>query len=190
MHRWFVCQCTALTLAIAALAGLSESVSAQEALQPGESFVTRFSGTTIRNRRAIIDTAGTVGSIIDLRAPGAAPQGAHWVNEPQRLSATAAQVGQVFGVALDDATPPNIYLTATSAFGLHRNADNTDWMDGMWGPDGGPGTVYKLAAANNYKPQIFANITLDGRANNSAALGNIAYDRWNRQFYVSDLRPA
>ena len=39
-------------------------------------------------------------------------------------------------------TPPNIYVTATSAFGLHRNADNADWMAGMWGPGGGPGTVW------------------------------------------------
>ena len=32
------------------------------------------------------------------------------------------ETGQVFGVAFDDATPPNIYVTATAAFGLHRTA--------------------------------------------------------------------
>ena len=100
---------------------------------------------------------------------------------------TAGDVGQVFGVALDDATPPNIYLTATSAFGLHRNADNSDWMAGMWGPGGGPGTVYGSTAANDYQPEIFADITLDGRANTGAALGNIAFDRWHHQLFVSDL---
>ena len=100
---------------------------------------------------------------------------------------TAGTVGQVFGVALDDATPPNIYATATSAFGLHRSDGNTDWMAGMWGPGGGPGTVWKLDGANGNKPSIFAEITLDGRANSGAALGNIAFDRWNKQFFVSDL---
>ncbi len=100
---------------------------------------------------------------------------------------TAGDIGQVFGVALDDASPPNIYLTATAAFGLHRNADNSGWMDGMWGPGGGPGTVYRLAAANDYRPEIFAEITLDGRANSGAALGNIAFDREHHQLFVSDL---
>ncbi len=93
----------------------------------------------------------------------------------------------MFGVALDDANPPNIYVTATSAFGLHRNDGNADWMAGMWGPGGGPGTVWKLDAANGNKPSIFAQIALDGRANTGAALGNIAFDRWNKQFFVSDL---
>ncbi|MDH3318047.1 MAG: DUF11 domain-containing protein, partial [Gammaproteobacteria bacterium] len=60
-------------------------------------------------------------------------------------------------------------------------------MAGMWGADGGPGTVWKLDAANNYQPEIFARITLEGRPNSGAALGNIAFDRWNRQLYVSDL---
>ena len=57
----------------------------------------------------------------------------------------------------------------------------------MWGSDGGPGTVYKLDATNGYRPEVFARIMLDGRANTGAALGNIAYDSANRQLFVSDL---
>jgi hypothetical protein len=167
---------------------LREGPHAQDALQPGEAFVTRFSGATNEGGRAVIDTGGTVGIIIDLRRPGTPPLGAHWSNEPQRSAVSAGQVGQVFGIALDNATPPpNIYLTATSAFGLHRNADNTHWMAGMWGPEGGPGTVWKLSAANDLKPEIFAQISLDGRPNTGAALGNIAFDGINKQLYVSDL---
>ena len=158
-----------------------------EGLQPGEAFATRFSGTRIVDGVTVIDEGGTVGSLLDIRAPGAPPRGEHWWNEPQRLGVTAGQVGQVFGIALDDASSPNIYLTATAAFGLHRNADNSDWMAGMWGEDGGPGTVYRLRADDAYRPEVFARITLEGRANTGAALGNIAFDRWNRQFYVSDL---
>ena len=92
----------------------------------------------------------------------------------------------MFGVAFDDANPPNIYVTATAAFGLHRTADNAQWLPGMFGR-GGPGAIYKLDAANGYKPVLFSVITLNGRTNTGAALGNIAYDRWNKQFLVSDL---
>ncbi|HLC09402.1 MAG TPA: hypothetical protein VJK06_08980, partial [Methyloceanibacter sp.] len=160
---------------------------AQDGLQPGDAYVTRFSGSVTQEGRTVIDTNGTVGGVIDIRMPGEAPRGAYWSDTPQRLEVTAGKVGQVFGVALDDASPPNVYLTATSAFGLHRTPDNQDWMAGMWGPDGGPGTIWKLSAADNYQSEIFARITLDGRANTGAALGNIAFDPWNKQLYVSDL---
>jgi hypothetical protein len=91
-------------------------------LAQGEAFVTRFSGVTQGSsgqRNPVINVNGASGSIIDLRAPGFPPMGIHWMTEPQSNPVTAAQVGQVFGVVLDDANPPNIYLSATSAFGLH-----------------------------------------------------------------------
>jgi hypothetical protein len=37
---------------------------------------------------------------------------------PKTFDVLAKDVGQVFGVALDDQTPPNIYVAATSVFGL------------------------------------------------------------------------
>jgi hypothetical protein len=170
-----------------ALFGATTPVCAQDGLLPGQAFVTKFSGTATVDGRTVIDLAGAVGNAIDLRAPRFQPDGRHWFDKPVLFSVTAGDVGQVFGVTLDDANPPNIYLTATSAFGLHRNADNSDWLAGMWGPGGGPGTIYRLSAANRYQPEVFANVTLNGRANSGAALGNIAYDRWHHQFYVSDL---
>jgi hypothetical protein len=177
--------------AAALLIALPTSPQAQETLLPGQAFVTKFSGTATVDRgggpRAVIDLAGTVGVALDLRAPRFAADGRHWLDKPRLFTVTAGDIGQVFGVALDDANPPNIYLTATSAFGLHRNADNSNWLAGMWGPSGGPGTIYRLNAANHYRPEIFANVALSGRANTGAALGNIAFDRWHRQLYVSDL---
>ena len=160
---------------------------AQEPLNPGEAIVTKFAGSTEQEGKIVIDTDGATVSIIDLRRPGIPPQGQHLFNELHRGVASAGQVGQVFGIAIDDATPANIYLTATSAFGLHRNTDNSDWMAGMWGEGGGPGTVWKLDGANNYQPEVFAHITSDGRQNSGAALGNIAFDRQNQQLFVSDL---
>ena len=177
-------------LLLAALAvPVMDRAAAQSALQPGDAIVTHFSGTAAEADRAVIDPEGAVSSIIDLRRPGSAPSGTQWTNAPQRPAVTAGQVGQVFGVTLDDANPPNIYLTATSAFELHRNADNTGWMASMWGPEAGPGTAaWKLDAANDYQPKLVASVTLDGRANSGAALGNIAFDRWNKQLFVSDLK--
>ena len=57
----------------------------------------------------------------------------------------------------------------------------------MWGSEGGPGTIYVLRADNGYQPEPFADIALGERQNSGPALGNIAYDRWNKQLYVSDL---
>ena len=169
------------------LLSLTATPSLAQGLQPGEAFATRFSGTAPgADGSPTIDINGTVGSILDLRNPGQPPQGQHWINEPQRNPITAGETGQVFGVAFDDATPPNIYVTATAAFGLHRTGDNAQWLPGMFGR-GGPGAIYKLDAANGYKPVLFSVIRLNERQNTGAALGNIAYDRWNKQFLVSDL---
>lgn len=158
-------------------------------MRPGEAFLTRFSGTAAgAGGRAIIDLDGTVGSIVDLRNPGFPAQGQHWIDEPQRLPVTARDVGQVYGVALDDQSPPNVYLTATAAFGLHRTEDGRDWLPGQWGPGAaGPGAVWKLDARRNYAPQLLATVTLDGRPNSAAALGNITFDKAHRQLLVSDL---
>jgi hypothetical protein len=177
-----------LTLAIASVLVFAASSYAQQGpLQQGEAYVTRFSGTALGPGGPVIDINGTVGNIIDVRSPRRPPLGQHWIDEPQRNAVTAGEVGQVFGVTLDDAVSPNVFLAATSAFGLHRTPDNSQWMPGMWGVGGGPGTVYRLDAANNYMPSVFAQITLNGRPNSGPALGNIAYDRYHKQLFVSDL---
>lgn len=164
-----------------------------EPLQPGEAVVTRFPHT-IDGANAkgdpvkVIDIAGTSVSIVDVRNPTSPPIGQHWFDEPQRMFVTAADVGQVFGVAIaqrPDNDAPTIFVSATAAYGLHR-LDN-DWMAGMWGVDGGPGTIYKLSPDNGYRPEKFADVVLDGRQNTGASLGNIAYDRAHDRLFVSDL---
>jgi hypothetical protein len=67
----------------------------------------------------------------------------------------------VFGVALDEQSAPNVFLTATAAFGLHRTADSSDWMDGMWGP-GGPGGVYILDRTQGYEPRVLTRLRSTG----------------------------
>ena len=174
----------AVLWAVSVNGGFAQDV---DALQPGEAFLTRFSGAVDDGGTMVIDVNGIVGGIIDVRQPGVAPQGQEWADVPHRLAITAADIGQVFGVALDGESEPSVYLAATSAFGLHRTADNSAWMPGQWGPDAGPGTVWRLNAANGYQPEVFVEIALDGRINTGAGLGNIAFDRWNSQLFVSDL---
>ncbi len=166
------------------------AIAQSEPMQPGEGFLTRFSGTRMAEDlegkpTAIIDPQGISGAIVDLRQPGRPPRGEHMIDEPQKAAVTAADVGQIFGIAIDDTA--NIYVTATSAFGLHLAPDGSGWMAGMWGADGGPGTVYRLDAENGYAPAPFFHTGTEDRENTGAALGNIAFDPWNQQLYVSDL---
>lgn len=162
-------------------------------LEPGEAVVTRFPHTTDGTDSKgdpvkLIDAAGTSVSIIDIRDPAEPPIGQHWIDEPQRMFVTAEDVGQVFGVAIaqrPDSEAPTIFVSSTAAYGLHRV--DGDWMPGMWGRDGGPGTIYRLNPANGYKPEKFADVMLDGRQNSGAALGNITYDKAHDRIFVSDL---
>lgn len=162
-------------------------------LEPGEAVVTRFphtiDGTDAKgNPIKLIDTEGTSVSILDIRNPAEPPIGQHWIDEPQRMFVTASEVGQVFGVAIaqrPDNDAPTIFVSATAAYGLHRL--DGEWMAGMWGMDGGPGTIYRLSAADGYRPQKFADVKLEGRQNTGASLGNIAYDKVHDRLFVSDL---
>jgi len=164
----------------------------QPEVKPGTAILTQFSGVATETSetgkvRSVIDVSGSVARFLDVGDLGAPARGQRVAAEEFPQEVTAGEIGQVFGVAYDDSEPTNVYLTATSTFGLHRTADGLEWMPGMWGEDGGPGTVWKLNAEKGYAPEVFAEISLDGRDNTGAALGNIAFDPWNRQFYVSDL---
>ena len=140
---------------------------------------------------------------INLDALLGAPAAQH-VAAPKPFSVTAAQVGQVFSIALDDATPPNIYLAATSAYGLpivvpdgdgdgrpdrsRRGSPDANFMPGLFGPvtvNGGPGSIWKIDGRTG-TVSLFANVTLDGVPNSGAALGGLAFDPGSRQLFVAD----
>jgi len=193
--RGLALACLAVSLPLTTLPGPfagPQPALAQDALPVGGGVMTRFSGTTGEtladgSRRPVIDPGGPVALGLDLSEPGRTADGSPWRTPPEVFRVTAGEIGQVFGLALDDGDDPAVYLSATSAFGLHRNADRTDWMPGQWGAEGGPGTIYRLDPTTGYTPGVFAQVTLEGRANTGAALGNLAYDPWNRQIFVSDL---
>ena len=117
----------------------------------------------------------------------------------------ARDVGQVFGMALDNADFRNLYLTATSAYGLQivgpdKNDDGVadrlftgqpgaTWMTGQWGTaaGAGPGSVWKVDGASGAITH-FANLTEKGQSNQGAGLGNITFDAIHNQLFVSDLQ--
>jgi len=181
-------------------------------LSLGDAVVTGFSGTIVPkpalplppSRSAadltFIDPAGPSARIFGLGRPGHIWD-ARLVQVPKRFDVLAKETGQVFGVALDDQTPPNIYLAATSVYGLHIvgqrpgqterrkiGGPGTVWMDGQFGLglQGDPGSIYRVDGKTG-TVTLFTKIQLDGVPNPGPALGNLAYDAAHKQLFVSDL---
>ena len=182
-------------------------------LNLGDAVVTGFSGTLAPDagkprpaNKSVIDLTfinpdGPSARIVGLGRPGFVWDG-RLFPAPKTFDVLAKDVGQVFGVALDDATPPNIYLAATSLFGLNivsrgrdglperrkKGGPGAGWMKGQFGLDlqGGPGAIYKVDGRTGVVT-LFANVTLDGVPNPGLGLGNLAYDSAHKQLFVSDL---
>lgn len=189
------------------------SVAAQDAvLMPGQMIVTGFPG--------VVESDAPVGSdpldytfldldgssmVVHALEPDGIPNGELIGSSPQ-FSATAADVGLVFGVTLDNAPEvtgaeaPNIYLAASTAFGLNvvvadvdgnpvrsrTGAPEATFMDGQWGTADGvvgyPGSIWKVDGESG-EIMLFTTIA----ANSGAGLGDIVYDPSSAQFFVSDL---
>jgi hypothetical protein len=177
----------------------------QGLLAPGDAAVTGFSGALPPEAiapgsdpadRTVIDPQGPSLRVIDL-ANMNGPAQAQLVQAPKPFTATAAQIGQVFAVALDDARPPNIYAAASSAYGLpivaadgtrlKTGALGARFMPGLFGPapDGGPGSIWKIDGVTG-QVSLFANVTLDGLPNSGAALGGMAFDARTTSLFVVD----
>jgi hypothetical protein len=182
-------------------------------LKLGDAIVTGFSGTLrseptqpgARNRApndfTFINPDGPSVRVIDVSRPGYVWDG-RLFTAPKTFDVFAKDVGQVFGVALDDSAQPNIYVAATSVFGLNivvrgrdglperrkKGGPGAGWMKGQFGLDlqGGPGGIYKIDGRSGVVT-LFANVTLDGVPNPGPGLGNLAYDAAHKQLFVSDL---
>jgi hypothetical protein len=196
----------------------SDSVGAQQPDRPpslslGDAIVTGFSGTIApdpaqphqANKSAIdltfINPDGPSARVVGVGRPGYVWDG-RLFQAPKTFDVFAKDTGQVFGVALDDQPAPNIYLAATSAFGLNltgRGRDGlperrkvggpgTGWMKGQFGLElqGGPGSIYKVDGTTGVV-SLLANVMLDGVPNPAPGLGGLAYDAAHKQLFVSDL---
>ncbi|MDP1906845.1 MAG: hypothetical protein Q8K85_00995, partial [Hyphomicrobium sp.] len=99
-------------------------------LKLGDAIVTGFSGTMAPDPNkprptnksvtdlTFINPDGPSARIVDVSKPDYVWDG-RLLQAPKTFDVLAKDVGQVFGIALDDATQPNIYLAATSVFGLN-----------------------------------------------------------------------
>jgi hypothetical protein len=210
-----VANCLRMRLLKCALVGILTSLApaalAQEQpiLQKGDAVVTGYSGIALLQPSkgakpvdfAVINQQGASLQVFDLSQMNGRAD-ASLVNAARTFSVTAAQIGQVFGVTLDDAKIPNIYATATSMFGLQlvkttkrvrqrakEGGANRTWMGGQFGIGlgGGPGSIWKIDGATG-DVSLFANVELSGVANSGPALGNITFDRKTRRLFVSDLQ--
>lgn len=193
-------------------------VSAQQVDRPlrlelGDAVVTGFSGTIAPDRTQAVSAGRAAADLTFINPDGASARvvstgrpGFVWDGRlfpaPKTFDVFAKDVGQVFGVALDDQTPPNIYVASTSAYGLHIVARGRDgrperrkkggpgvgWMRGQFGLDlqGGPGSVYKVDGRTG-QVSLLANVTLEGVPNPGPGLGNLAYDSAHKQLLMSDL---
>jgi hypothetical protein len=196
----------ALTLALA----LGDPASAQTppgVYKPGDAAVTGFSGAVRPfeiapgqdpDVRSFVDPEGPSLRIVDLRRMGGPPE-AQLVGAPKPFTVSAKWIGQVFGVALDDNSPANIYVAATSAYGLPIVAPGSDgkpqhvrsgvkdatFMPAQWGPGGGPGSIWKINGVSG-EVTLFANVATGGKANSGAALGGLAYDPDTKSLFVAD----
>ena len=201
----------AATCSLALLAIFPAQLGAQQPpsalVAAGNAAVTGFSGAlppiqiapgTDPGEKTFIDLNGPSLRVVDLQRMGE-PPAAQLVGAPKPFTFSAAAIGQVFGVALDDSSPPNIYAAATSAYGLpivapgtdgqprhiQAGAPNATFMDGLWGPRGSPGSIWKIDGATG-KVTLFADVMLDDRSNSGPALGGLAYDADSRSLFAAD----
>jgi sugar lactone lactonase YvrE len=188
---------------------------APQPLAPGDVIVTGFSGTKLAGDggiapgvnpldKTVINTEAASLRAFGIETIGGTPAG-QLLNPQVKFEVKAADIGQVFGVALDDgATSPTLFTAATAAFGLQivagaPDADGTPvrlkagapdakFMVGQFGglPGAGPGTIYKIDVATG-AATVFANTDAGGVANSGAGLAGPALDAKSRSLYAADL---
>ena len=217
-QRWRSSFCKALlfwTVSAGLGIGTSEVFAQDGIVDKGDAVVAGFSGsqppadydsipenqTEIDETFINLDEASL--KVFDVSGPGFSLDASVYP-APVRFEAPASEIGQVFGVALDDATNPNIYVTATSAYGLHIVGPDDDgdgrperllfgqddalWMEGLFGETNGgsPGSVWRIDGITG-EVSLFADITHNGLPNSGPGLGTITFDARHQQFFVSDL---
>ena len=150
--------------------------------------------------RTFIDTSGAVLQVFDLTKLGG-PPGGQVATAPPTYRAIAGDVGQVFGITLDSDTAaktPNIYVAATSLFGLQivsaegarlaKGEPGAHWMPGQFGVSGGggPGSIWKIDGTTG-TVSLFVNLKHAGKDNSAPGLGGLAYDPDTDQLFAANL---
>lgn len=164
-------------------------------MAPGDAGVTGFS-ETLKKATAesdLFDLDGPSVRIITL--PGTGNFGL--VNTVIHFTVKARDVGQVFGITLDNNKQPNIYVAATSAYGLaiqndsgrlKKGAAGAKFVIGQFGPEASNGSstsIWKIDGMTG-AVSLFANVTTEGVQNSPTSLGALAFDSKTQQIFVSD----
>ncbi len=173
----------------------------------GESVVSCFGGFLNNNPGLGLDPNGYVLALVDTRnPPPPIPGGLNWCTgmwhndtAPPGQRWTAANLGQIFGVTLDDATPPNIYVSASTVYGgpgLYSNCTSPLPTGGLsiFGP-GGSGGVYKInggTGAISVLVRLPNGVWAGGASpanfsQTGPALGDLAFDRLTQTIFVSNF---
>jgi hypothetical protein len=135
----------------------------------------QFTGMAVITCNAEARTNGAVGAILDVRKNLNATRGADWAPSINKISPrnwTIDSIGQVFGVAVDDATS-NVYLAASDIYDTQFNSDPF-----------GPGQIF-IARPPLFRAVPFANLPNTGGSLNG--IGGIVFDKKNNQVIVSNL---
>ncbi|MEO1543244.1 MAG: hypothetical protein AAFR75_04400, partial [Pseudomonadota bacterium] len=179
-------------------------------MQPGDAVVTGFSGIRSSDQpmpvgadpldHFVIDPDGPSAQVVTLSGSVEGPNGQLIPMVPRRV-VTAAEVGQVFAATLvdrDGVDAPDVLLGATSLYGLNiigpdadgngspdrlkRGQAGASWMPGQFGPNGAPGTIWKVDGATG-AVSVFASVDL----NSGAGLGDVVFNAKHNQVLVADL---
>jgi hypothetical protein len=193
----------ALFTAISATAPASAQIPG--IMNAGDTVVTGFSGVVpgvppFPSGNPLDET------FIDLNGPSLqiqrpmplAPPNGQLIPSPTVFTARARDVGQVGSITIDDQPQPNIFVAATSIYGVQIVLPDSDgdgrperiklgqpgamFMQGQWGPGGTAGSIYRIDGLTG-AISLFTTIG----ANSGAGIGDIVYDPATRQFFVSDL---
>jgi hypothetical protein len=203
--------CTSAALLALALSAWFAPLSAQPRpiAERGDIAVTSFSGirpglpapgVTNPLDNFAIDLDGTSAQVLSVREAGGPPTGQLLPRFPTWIG-RASEIGQVFGLTFDDGLGrpvPNLYLAQGSAFGLHiiepngfgpglhkrlqRGQPGAQWMPGMWGPSGQPGTIWRVDGMNG---TVTPFTIIPG--NSGAAIAGLAFDPQAKSIFAADL---
>ncbi|MEQ1770228.1 MAG: hypothetical protein ABL879_10340 [Devosia sp.] len=188
------------------------AISAEAIYAPGQPIITGFPGAlpadTVPDGAdpldyTFIDLEGQSLAIQSLDPDG--PPDGQLLDTTDVFGATARDVGLVFGVTLDNADEtsgalaPNIYVSASSAFGLNivvpdadgnsmrsrTGAPEASFAPGQWGSadgaEGYPGSIWKIDGTTGEVTLLTTVV------NSGAGLGSLVFEPSTQQFFVSDL---
>ncbi len=159
----------------------------------GQAVVTCYAGSAGTES----PTAYAAGLIAIDQRNASTPRAANW-SAPMYHGTTTwpwdnAHLGEVFGVTLDDAVPPNIYLSSTSIYGQPGSGTGISMgTPARWQHTytaSGPGAVFKIDGVSG-AISLFAK--LPNKAASSindlpASLGNLCFDAVHQRIIVSNF---